>query len=464
MPKKKKTPPVNATLKALDGFVNKLARLGLNAPNIMNANEYQMERLSHNFTQLDALYRTNWIVGRIIDVVAEDMVKNWYQLDCVITPEDIKRITHLERKTQLRAKITEGLQFGRLYGGAAGIIMIEGHEDILDEPLRLDDIMPGSFKGLIILDRWTGITPNMELVTDISSPAFGLPEYYFITANPLEMGIRVHHSRVVRFLGANLPNLEKQVEQYWGASEIERVFDELNKRDSTSWNMAMLVFMANLRVLKLFGMGEFAAMGEEDRADLYSTMEAMNLMMNNNGLQIIGEKDEFDTHSYSFSGLSDLYEMFMMDVSGAAEIPVTKLFGRAPAGMNATGESDMRNYEDSIELKQESKLRPILDILLPIMFMSEFGYVPDDLDYSFVPYRRPSDKERRDLAKQVADAIAGVYNLNIISQKTALKELRQSSEITGMWNNITDEDIEAADGSFGLPGGEFLPNLGDLID
>ena len=49
---------------------------------------------------------------------------------------------------------------GRLYGGAGGIIMIDGHEDMLDQPIDLDMVMPGRFKGLIILDRWTGITPG----------------------------------------------------------------------------------------------------------------------------------------------------------------------------------------------------------------------------------------------------------------------------------------------------------------
>ena len=64
-------------------------------------------------------------------------------------------------------------------------------------------------------------------------------------------------------------------------------------------------------------------------------------MMNNNSIQILGENDSFETHQYTFGGIADTYDRFMMDVAGAAETPVTKLFGRSPAGMNATGESDM---------------------------------------------------------------------------------------------------------------------------
>ncbi|MFP3681974.1 DUF1073 domain-containing protein, partial [Pseudomonas sp. SIMBA_041] len=65
----------------------------------------------------------------------------------------------------------------------------------------------------------------------------------------------------------------------------------------------------------------------------------------------------------------------MLDISGASEIPVTRLFGRSPAGMNATGESDLQNYYEVVQQQQESTLGPILDKLLPIICMSEFGAI-----------------------------------------------------------------------------------------
>ena len=128
---------------------------------------------------------------------------------------------------------------------------------------------------------------------------------------------------------------------------------------------------------------------ERAQRQLYDTIQAMNAMMNNSSLQIIGEKDEYESHQYTFAGLGEVYDRFMMDVAGAAEIPVTKLFGRSPAGMNATGESDMQNYYDTIEERQESELRPIYDKLLPIMMLSCFGAIPDDFDFAFNPVRRP---------------------------------------------------------------------------
>lgn len=444
--RKKKVRAEPKKIQTNDSFQNPLTRSGLFMPNPLETTQYPLTRFTRDWQTINSLYRSHWVVRRIIDVIPEDMIKNGYKILSQIEPKQIKRITKLDRTTQTSRKILEGCKLGRLYGGAGALIMIEGHEDILDMPLEYDQIMPGSYKGLLVLDRWSGITPNEELVTDVSDSEFGMPEYYTISSDNLERGIRVHHSRILRFMGRDLPYLEKLAETYWGASEIEHVFDELRKRDNVSWNIAMLTFMANLRVFKMEGMEQVLATGSEKvLQDLYNTVQSMNVMMNNNSMQIIGANDGYESHQYTFGGIGEVYDRFMMDLAGAAETPVTKLFGRSPAGMNATGESDMQNYYDTIEEKQESLLRPVYDKILPIMMMSELGAIPDDFDYEFNPVRRPSDDEMADLASKNIDSITKAFQAGIISQKIALKELRQQAELTGMFSNITDEDIEKAD-------------------
>nr|DAK62130.1 MAG TPA: Portal [Caudoviricetes sp.] len=443
-----------------DAFQNPMTRSGVFMPNPLEATEYPLTRFTRDWQTINALYRSHWIVRRIIDVMPEDMLKNGYHILTQLSPDQIKKIVRCDRTTRTSRKILEGLKWGRLYGGAGALIMIEGHENSLDQPLDYDTVMPGSYKGLLVLDRWSGVTPEDKFVSDISDPEFGMPEYYTISSDALTVGIRVHHSRIIRFLGRPLPYLEQMAETYWGASEIEHVFDELRKRDNVSWNIAMLTFMANLRVMKMDGMSQVLAVGnEQSQMQLYNTIQGMNAMMNNNSLQILGEGDSYETHQYTFGGIGETYDRFMMDVAGAAETPVTKLFGRSPAGMNATGESDMQNYYDTIEEKQEAELRPVYDKILPIMFISTLGGIPDDWDYEFNPIRRPRDDEMADLASKNTDSVTKAFQAGMVSQRTALKELRQQSEMTGMWSNITDEDIENADDSVMQPD----EGMGDLM-
>lgn len=446
-----------APVRTQDAFMNLLARLGVGTTSQLEGTEYPLTRLSRNYQLMNSLYRSHWIIRRIIDVIPEDMCKNWFTITSQLEPAQIDKFNKINRK--IKRKILDALKWGRLYGGAVAIMLIKGHGDKMEEPLDLDDIYPDDFKGLKVYDRWSGVSPGLDLIKDICEDEYGLPEFYQITTD--DGTLKVHHSRVLRFTGRDLPHWEKVAEQHWGASEVEHVYDDLKKRDNTSWNIANLVFLANLRVLKMGDMGEMLSVGNEKvQEDMYNTLQAQNWLMNNQGMYLLGKEDGFETYQYNFSGLSDIYENFMLDISGAAEIPATKLFGRAPAGMNSTGESDLKNYYETIEQKQEADLRPIIDKLLPVMCMSLFGAIPDDIDYKFNPISRATDDEKVDLGSKHTTAIIEAYNASLVSQKTAMMELRQLEEKTGMWSNITDEDIDAADDSISPPiEGMTIPNV-----
>lgn len=428
--------------RANDVFSNALARLGAGTPNLMEGTQYSLARLTRDYGLLNALYREHWIIRQIIDIIPSDMLKNWITLTTEVSPNLLKKIDLELRKTQLIQKLKTGFQWGRLFGGAVGVMVIAGQGEDMSLPLNLRLMVPGDFCGLLIFDRWNSVDPSLEIVDDIRDPEFGLPKYYTITDNDTGQVVRVHYSRILRFTGDDLPYWEAQAEQNWGASVIESIFDELKKRDNVSWNIAQLTFMANIRVLKMSDMGQLlSATDEQTKAELYRTLQAQNWLMSNMGLQLIDAADDMQSHQYTFGGVSDVYKQFMMDIAGAARIPATKLFGRSPEGMNSTGESDLQNYYDMIAQEQEAKLRPILNKLLPVLCMSVFGAVPDDLDFEFDPVSEPSDQERSELAKSGTENVVTALNAGLVSKRTALKELKQQSERTGVWTNITDADI-----------------------
>ena len=430
-----------------DAFQNLMARIGFGSSNLLEGSDYPLTRISRDYNLMNSLYRSHWIVRKIIDTIPDDMCKNWIELTCQISPEMIDKYQKAERITRTRAGINEALKWGRLYGGSAALILIKGHENILDKPLDLDTVMPNSYCGLLVLDRWSGITPSAEQNQDINSPDFGLPESYRVTTETGKY-YDVHASRVIRFIGRRLPFWERQAEVHWGCSEIEIVFDELKKRDNTSWNIASLIFLANIRVLKMGSLAQqLAATSAKAQQNLYNTLSAQNRLMCNMGMMVLDKDDDFDTKQYSFAGINDIYESFMLDMSGAAEIPCTKLFGRAPAGLNSTGDSDLQNYYDMLGEKQDSQLRPQLDKLIPVIALSTWGDIPNDLDFSFKPCQTVTSERRAELASKKTTSVVDCYNAGLVSQQIALKELRQMSDETGMWSNITDEDIEKADDS-----------------
>lgn len=441
-------------LYTMDAFQNQMARLGFGQPNLNEGADYPLTRMSQNYNLFTSLYRSSWIVRKIVDVFPSDMVKNWIKFNSSLDPEKISKINSVIRKTKTKEKIKEGLRWARLYGGAAGLILIDGDED-LSEPLDYDAIMLDDYKGLLIFDRWNGIYPDIELEDDISDEEYGYPKYYSISLSEANSNlmlsynkqdlVKVHHSRIVRFNGRDLPLWERQAEMFWGESEIEIVFEELKKRDNTSANIASLIFLANIRVLKMNDLGQLlGASTQKAQENLYKVLQAQNQLMSNMGIYVMDKDDDFGSEQYSFGGLNDIYESFMLDIAGACEMPVTKLFGREPAGFNSTGESDLTQYYDTLEEKQETYLQPIIDKLLPIIFMSTLGAIPEDLDWEFNPCMNVNSKDLADLAQSMASPIFEAFNAGLITKEIALKELKQQNEKTGMWSNITDEDIENA--------------------
>lgn len=441
-------------LYTIDAFQNQMARLGFGQPNLNEGADYPLTRMSQNYNLFTSLYRSSWIVRKIVDVFPSDMVKNWIKFNSSLDPEKISKINSVIRKTKTKEKIKEGLRWARLYGGAAGLILIDGDED-LSEPLDYDTIMLDDYKGLLIFDRWNGIYPDIELEDDISDEEYGYPKYYSISLSEANSNlmlsynkqglVKVHHSRIVRFNGRDLPLWERQAEMFWGESEIEIVFEELKKRDNTSANIASLIFLANIRVLKMNDLGQLlGASTQKAQENLYKVLQAQNQLMSNMGIYVMDKDDDFGSEQYSFGGLNDIYESFMLDIAGACEMPVTKLFGREPAGFNSTGESDLTQYYDTLEEKQETYLQPIIDKLLPIIFMSTLGAIPEDLDWEFNPCMNVNSKDLANLAQSMASPIFEAFNAGLITKEIALKELKQQNEKTGMWSNITNEDIKNA--------------------
>ncbi len=448
-----------------DAFSNAMARQGAGTLNLMNGTEYPIQRITRDYQLMISLYRNSWIIRKVVDLVAQDMLRQWITIQSDIEPEKITEIERVMRFTRTRSKILKGLKLGRLFGGAAGLILIEGQEDELDQPLDLERIMPGDYKGIMIIDRWSGVYPMLELVEDLNSPDFNEPEFYSIRDNADNIQFLVHHSRVLRFIGHALPEWERQTESYWGSSIVEPIFEELKKRDNTSANIAGLVFLAQLRILKMGDLGQaLSTTPTASQQQMYNTISAQMALQSTQGIYVMDRDDDFMTTSYTFTGLNDIYQSFMLDMSGATGIPASRLFGRSPAGMNATGESDMLNYYDMLEALQEEHLQPVLDKLLPVVCMSTLGEIPDDLDYIFNPLQVPTELEVADIVKNKTEAILNVHDRGLLSDQTALMELKTIGEGTGIYSNITDEIINKASDEAGLS--DLLPPEDDpaLID
>ena len=433
--------PNTEAVSVQDAFSNPLFRLGYGSQSPLEATEYPLTRMTDNYALLNSLYRDNWVVQNVVGIIPDDMTKKWFAPAGAVGPEHLKELDRVQRVTALRERVNEGLRWGRLYGGAAGLIMIRGQEGMLGQPLELESIYPGIFQGLYILDRWQGVVPGMELVFEGGEP---VPAYYSITDARGNTVAKVHHSRLVRFTGRDLPFLERVAELYWGESEVEALYNDVVKHDNVAANMAALTFRANVDTMEVQNLDQlFSVTSGEQQRRFWNVMQAQSVMKSNFGMQLVNRGDQIKNTQYTFTGLQEVYDSMCLDLSGASRIPVTKLFGRSPAGMNATGESDLRNYYDYVDTLREAKLRPILEKLLPVLAMSAWGAVPDGLDITFPPLWTPTAAEVAEIALKKAQAIRDTFQAGLFRADTAQRELKKLADETGMFDSISEEEIAA---------------------
>jgi phage-related protein (TIGR01555 family) len=434
---------------AMDAFSNLAARMGAGSASVAEGVEYQMVRWSNDYWLMVTLFRNHWLVRRTIENPARDMVKCWPSITGEIPPEDERLIRRALKRTKVQPAVRTGLKWGGLFGGGGSLMVIKGHEDILDEPLDLDDVQPGSFAGLITFDRWSGIIPAAQVGADPADPTtFGLPLYYQVQTQGFDgTSFNVHPSRILRWPGAEVPNPENAATLWWGISEVEPVFDELRKRDNASWSMLNLMFRANIMGIRdpeLAQVLSGAGMGMQGLKNYNSRMQAFNEMLSNQSTVMIGKDGEMFNNSMSFAGIAETYQQFQLDYSGAARQPISRLFGRIITGLGNNGESDEKLYEERIASDCDEKLDPALHQLYPVVMMSELGEVLDDFDLSYPSVRVMTEKEKAELMKDGSAAIVELWGNGGLTKKQFLREIKSLSVTTGIGESITDEDIDAA--------------------
>lgn len=435
-----------------DGFDNFISRIGLNNDNALSGGTYEFNLVTRNRIKLEAAYRGSWIVGAVIDSVAEDMSRAGVDITTNEADEDIKDLQNKISKLQIWQSIASLSKWGRLYGGAIGVLQIAGQD--LSTPLNLDTIAQDQFLGIVVYDRWQ-VNPVLQDVI-ISGPQMGLPKYYDIVNNPTQLEpseklthtgqMRVHHSRCIRYLGIELPYFQAITEMMWGESILERLWDRLISFDNATMSSASLIDRANLRTVRIDGLREIIAAGGAAQQGLIAMFEMMRSLQVNEGITLLDKNDEFASTAYSFAGLSDMMLQFGQQLSGASGIPLVRLFGQSPAGLSSTGDADIRMYYDNINAQQEAKLRNPFEILLKVMWRSTFGKpAPKDLEFTFTPLWQMSALDKSTIAKQNTETVAGAFDSGLVARDTAMKELRQSSGDTGLFSNISDEEIKEAE-------------------
>lgn len=346
--------------------------------------------------QLVNAYRGAWLPRKIVDIPALDATRRWraWQAD----KAQIEKIEAEEVRLDLRTKVNQAMTRARLFGGAA--ILIGTGETNTAVPLNTGRIQAGGLKYLAVMNR-RQLSPT-EIEQDPQSERFGKPKAYRLADSQLE----IHPSRLVIFAGAEHPDPDLAPANIfgWGDSVLQAIFEPIKQSDSTMANVASMVFEAKVDVIRI---PDFMQSLQDDgyRKQVLERITLAATAKGINGTLLLDKEEDYETKSASFGTLPDIIDRFLQAVSGAADIPATRLLGQSPSGLNSTGEADLRNYYDRIQALQELDITPALKLLDDCLIRSALGSRPAQIHYVWNPLWQPTAKERSEINKQTAETI-----------------------------------------------------------
>lgn len=431
-----------------DGFDSFAGRLGMGQDNLLARSGYARGAyVTRNREELLDMYRTSWIVGRMVEVVAEDMVRSPMDIQGGLDQGDVSLLLRAYRTCGLPGRLADAIKWGRLFGGALAIMLIDG--DDMAAPLEVASMGKGSFRGLFVLDRHE-VTPSLEKISGLG-PMLGYPRYYTVNSPDVGTGIAVHHSRCLRFVGVDLPGNGRRENQYWGDSVVDRAYDRILALDSATHGAANLLHKSFLRVIGVDRYREILAAGGKMEAALHKMFSLVRQMQSNEGITLLDKNDTFTTAGYSFAGVYDALQAFAEQISGATGIPLVRLLGQSPKGFSG-GESDLRTYYDTVMTQLEDDKRPVDVTLFAVLARHLWGCaLPEDFSFEYQSLYLPTELEKSQIATSDAQNVAGLYQGGVISKALALGALKDSSRVSGRYGSITDADIAAAEAEDAAP-------------
>lgn len=429
-------------LRANDSLRSMVAGLGDPFRDKMATASYGLQYIDDY--QLAAIYKSNWLGKKIVKIPALDAIRKGR--DWQAEQDQIESIEAEQNRLGFWHKLLEVKVKARLWGGAA-LFIGTGEQDLM-QPLNVERTGKGGIKYLTALSRRDVAAGPID--QNVLSEFYGKPSYYEVTGNASM--VRIHPSRFAVFIGEphgdNLLNFG--VNDGWGDSIIESVYSAMKNADATAANIASLVFEANVDVFRI---PEFMN-GLADPEYRSRLLERFSLAATAKGINralVLDKEEEYERKTISFATLPEVMQSFLQMAAGAADIPVTRLLGQSPAGMSATGESDMNNYYDRISSIQTLEMTPAIYRLDECLIRSALGSRPDEVFYEWSPLKQMTEKEKAEIGKMNAETAKMLADTGIFTpvelRTVVTNQLVESSFYPGLDQAVADTD---AKGEFDL--------------
>lgn len=428
----------------VDGWANFLTGIGDRNRDKTYFTEFRLEVVREE--EAEIIWRGDDMAAKIVEQPVADMLRQGFSIK--VDEGEGKAIevavkAALKRLGAMRA-IRRIFEYRRAYGGGAILLGAKDGAMSMSEPLNEANI--ASMEWLTVL-RPRELWP-WRWYSDPREPKYGMPRTYTLqpevisgyVSNDLTSGIEIHESRLIVVRGTEISRRQVSENNGWGDSVFTRIARVLSQFNQTWGGGAVLLSDFSQAVMKIKGLAELLQ-GNKKEA-IRERAIAVDMARSVARMVICDSDEDFERKATPLTGYAEMLDKFALRLAAAANMPGSKLFGQAPAGLNATGDSDIRWYYDFISAEQEDYLRPALEQLLRVVFASRSGptagQAPSNWALEFATLWQASLKEQAEAHKLQADADAIYLQFDVTTPEEVAK-----SRFGEQYSIDTTVDLEA---------------------
>lgn len=316
--------------------------------------------------------------------------------------------------------VQRALQYERAYGGSAIYVgAVDGETP--EQPLQVQSFR--AIRHLTVFERRQ--LTAVQYQEDPMAPNYGKPLLYQVQSfSGVGTGQKVHASRLVVFPGRRVTDRNPTENDGWGDSVLSLVWDVLRIFNQSWLGVGYTMFDFSVAIMKIKGLASILAANSPEV--VATRAQAVELGRSLAKTILLDSEEDYERKTTALTGVPDVLSQLSTRLAAAARMPISKLFGQSASGLNATGEGDARNWYDAVAAYQEDSVRPAYERLLKLLFASKTGPTkgiePSNWSLKFPPLWQPTEKERAETRKIVAETDQINFDLGVVTSE----ELRNS--------------------------------------
>lgn len=392
---------------------------------------------------LAELYEVDDICARIVDALPSAAFERGWRVEENLDAEQSEALRDAIDHFRVQQQLQRTRRWSRLYGGAA--LYIGSDDGPQDTELQFG----GRLHFLQAYER-DELQPE-RYYDDPLSPKFGEPSHFRLTPiRSVATGpvVKIHESRLVIMHGVDTTPRKRAQNNGWGSSVLIRPMKAIQQFQGAYAIVLSLLGDANQNVYKWKGLADLLLAGKE------SVIEARMRLMDRvrstvHGVAVDADEEDFIRSQLNLSGMDAVLDKFAIRISAAAIMPATVLLGQSPAGMNATGESDLRNWGSQVDTEKRDVFAPAIERILRVLFRASNGPTggvePSSWSVKFPSQWAPTPREEAEIRSINAQTDQTYVEMQVLRVSQVAKA-RFTGDTEQQTPIVTAEDIEALEG------------------